>query len=45
MRRSPRVWVAWAVAALVALVTLRVVATDLATLHARAHALGQPSRH
>ena len=40
MRRSPRVFAMWFMAALVAAVTLRVVATDLGTLHRRARALG-----
>jgi Flp pilus assembly protein CpaB len=41
MHRSPRVIAAWVVAALVALVTARVVAGDLSTLHARARSLGR----
>jgi len=41
MRRSPRVLLAWAAAAIVVLVTIRVVAGDLAALHRRAHALGR----
>jgi Flp pilus assembly protein CpaB len=40
MRRSPRVLLAWAAAAIVVLVTIRVVAGDLDALHRRAHALG-----
>ena len=40
MRRSPRVLLAWAAAVVVALVTMRVVATDLGSLHRRAHSLG-----
>jgi len=40
MRRSPRVLLAWAAAAIVVLVTMRVVAGDLGALHRRAHALG-----
>jgi Flp pilus assembly protein CpaB len=40
MRRSPRVVVAWFMAALVAVATIRIVATDLGTLHRRAQALG-----
>ena len=40
MRRSPRVVIAWFMAALVALTTGRIVATDLGTLHRRARALG-----
>jgi Flp pilus assembly protein CpaB len=40
MRRSPRVLLAWAAAAIVALVTMHVVAGDLGALHRRAHALG-----
>ena len=40
MRRSPRVVLAWIGAALVALVTARVVGNDLATLHQRARSLG-----
>ncbi len=40
MRRSPRVLVTWAAAIVVAFVTARVVATDLATLHRRAATLG-----
>lgn len=42
MRRSPRALAAWAAAFLVALVTARLVATDLATLHRSARALGAP---
>jgi Flp pilus assembly protein CpaB len=41
MRRSPRVLLAWAAAAIVVLVTIRVVAGDLEALHRRAHALGR----
>src|SRR5262245_3815610 len=40
MRRSPRVLLAWAAAAIIALVTVRVVAGDLGALHRRARALG-----
>jgi Flp pilus assembly protein CpaB len=40
MRRSPRALAAWLAALAVALVTARVVATDLATLHRRAATLG-----
>jgi pilus assembly protein CpaB len=40
VRRSPRVLVTWAAAIVVAFVTARVVATDLATLHRRAADLG-----
>lgn len=40
MRRSPRVLLAWAAAAIVVLATVRVVAGDLGALHRRAHALG-----
>jgi Flp pilus assembly protein CpaB len=40
MRRSPRVLLAWAAAAIVVLATMRVVAGDLGALHRRAHALG-----
>jgi len=40
MRRSPRVLLAWTAAAIVVLVTMRVVAGDLGALHRRAHALG-----
>jgi Flp pilus assembly protein CpaB len=40
MRRSPRVLLAWAAAAIVTLATVRVVATDLGALHRRARALG-----
>jgi Flp pilus assembly protein CpaB len=40
VRRSPRALVAWAAAGLVMLVTARIVATDLATLHRRAADLG-----
>ena len=40
MRRSPRVVFAWIGAALVALLTVRVVGTDLASLHRRAQRLG-----
>lgn len=40
MRRSPRALAAWLAALAVALVTARVVATDLATLHRRAASLG-----
>ena len=40
MRRSPRVLLAWAAAVVVVLVTMRVVATDLGSLHRRAHSLG-----
>jgi len=44
MRRSPRVIAAWIAAVVVALVTARVVATDLASLHARARSLGPTER-
>jgi len=40
MRRSPRVVLAWIGAALLALLTARVVGTDLASLHRRAQRLG-----
>jgi Flp pilus assembly protein CpaB len=40
VRRSPRALAAWAAAALVLLVTARIVAGDLATLHERAAGLG-----
>ncbi len=40
MRRSPRVLLAWAAAAIVVLATVRVVAGDLGALHRRAHAFG-----
>jgi Flp pilus assembly protein CpaB len=40
MHRSPRVLIAWFMAALVGLTTVRIVATDLGTLHRRAQALG-----
>ena len=40
MRRSPRVLLAWAAALIVMLVTVRVVAADLGSLHRRAHSLG-----
>jgi Flp pilus assembly protein CpaB len=40
MRRSPRVLLAWTAAAIVVIVTVRVVAGDLGALHRRAHALG-----
>lgn len=40
MRRSPRVVLAWVGAALLALLTVRVVGTDLASLHRRAQRLG-----
>ncbi|MDQ1455299.1 MAG: pilus assembly protein CpaB [Actinomycetota bacterium] len=40
MRRSPRVLLAWAAAVLVMLATARVVASDLGSLHRRAHNLG-----
>ena len=40
MRRSPRVLIVWTVVALVALITARVVAGDLASLHHRARSLG-----
>jgi Flp pilus assembly protein CpaB len=39
-RRSPRVVLAWIVTAVIALVTIRVVATDLGALDRQAHALG-----
>jgi len=41
MRRSPRVIAAWAIAVIVAVVTIRIVATDLGTLHRRARDLGR----
>jgi Flp pilus assembly protein CpaB len=44
MHRSPRVVAAWLMAALVALVTVRVVGGDLAALHARARSLGPDVR-
>lgn len=44
MRQSPRVLFAWLATAVVALLTARVVAGDLATLHRRAATLG-PQRH
>jgi len=40
MRRSPRVLLAWAAALVVMVVTVRVVAGDLGSLHRRAHSLG-----
>jgi pilus assembly protein CpaB len=40
MRRSPRVFLAWAAAVVVVLATVRVVAGDLGSLHRRAHSLG-----
>ena len=40
MRRSPRVLIAWSLAAVVGLVTARVIAGDLSSLHARARSLG-----
>jgi Flp pilus assembly protein CpaB len=40
MRRSPRVVLAWIVTVAVALVTIRIVATDLGALDRQAHALG-----
>jgi Flp pilus assembly protein CpaB len=40
MRRSPRVLLAWAAAVVVVLLTVRVVAGDLGSLHRRAHSLG-----
>jgi pilus assembly protein CpaB len=40
MRRSPRVVLAWTGAAIVALLTARMVGTDLASLHRRAQRLG-----
>jgi Flp pilus assembly protein CpaB len=40
MRRSPRVLLAWTAAAIVVIVTIRVVAGDLGALHRRAHAFG-----
>jgi Flp pilus assembly protein CpaB len=40
MRRSPRVVVAWLLAAVVALATARIVGGDLAALHRRARNLG-----
>jgi Flp pilus assembly protein CpaB len=44
MHRSPRVVLAWAIAALVAIVTARIVVVDLATLHRRAQTLGRDVR-
>src|SRR5689334_2078573 len=44
MRQSPRVVLAWLATAVVALLTARVVAGDLATLHRRAGTLGPPRR-
>ena len=41
-RRSPRAVLLWFGAALVAVVTAALVATDLAALHRRAHSLGAP---
>ena len=41
-RRSPRAVLLWIGALFVAVVTAVLVATDLAALHRRAHALGQP---
>jgi Flp pilus assembly protein CpaB len=41
MRRSPRVYVAWCIAALATLITARIVAEDLGTLRHRARALGR----
>jgi Flp pilus assembly protein CpaB len=41
-RRSPRAVLLWLGAALVAVVTAVLVATDLAALHRRAHSLGAP---
>jgi Flp pilus assembly protein CpaB len=40
MHRSPRVLLAWTIVVVVATVTARVVANDLATLHRRARTLG-----
>jgi pilus assembly protein CpaB len=40
MHRSPRVLLAWTIVVVVAIVTARVVASDLATLHRRARTLG-----
>ncbi len=40
MHRSPRVLLAWTIVVVVAIVTARVVAVDLATLHRRARTLG-----
>jgi len=40
MHRSPRVLIAWTIVAVVAIVTARVVASDLAALHRRARNLG-----
>jgi Flp pilus assembly protein CpaB len=42
VRRSPRVFLAWFAAIVVALTTARVVGGDLATLHRRAASLGPP---
>ena len=44
MRHSPRVLFAWLITALVALLTARIVAGDLATLHRRAATLGPQRR-
>jgi Flp pilus assembly protein CpaB len=44
MHRSPRVVVAWIAAAVVAIMTMRVVASDLGTLHRRARSLGPDVR-
>ena len=44
MRRSPRSILAWSAALLVALITIVVVFSDLATLHRRARDLGAPRR-
>jgi Flp pilus assembly protein CpaB len=40
MHRSPRVLLAWTIVVVVAIVTVRVVANDLAALHRRARTLG-----
>jgi Flp pilus assembly protein CpaB len=40
VRRSPRVLLAWAAAVVVMLLTVQVVASDLGSLHRRAHNLG-----
>lgn len=40
MRRSPRAFIAWALAGIAAIVTLRVVYADMQTLHRRAQSLG-----
>jgi Flp pilus assembly protein CpaB len=44
MHRSPRVLLAWTIVVVVAIVTARVVANDLGTLHRRARTLGPDVR-